>query len=155
VKRSDPGVTLMLYSSPVVRTASLRQAGKLGRGGRPGQVATETGPIGEPTGRMRARETPATLVPYWHRENRCAIVGERFDFNLDEDDYDVYIAFDLLMRSGSWIHRSYGFLTGIHVESGRRTIVDGFLDLRGGGQRKLELRSAMLEPRAAAGAGRR
>ena len=112
-------------------------------------------PSGEHSGVFRSRETPATIVPYWEDNKRCAIVGEQFDFDLDPGIYDVYIAFDLMMQSGNWVHRSYGYLTDIHVKEGRRTMVDGIIDMRGGGNRSVDLRNFTVLAADRPGSGRR
>jgi hypothetical protein len=81
-------------------------------------------------------------------------VAERFDFDLDPGRYDLYLSFDVKMRSGDWIHRSYAYLHDIEVVEGSRTVVDGLIEMRGGGRRDLQLRSASIEPLPVKGAAR-
>ncbi len=157
VKHSQPDATLLLYSSPVIRTASLRQAGKLGRGQTLGQANSKI-PIVVPDGHApssrRARESPAALVPYWDEAQRCAMVGEQFDFDLGPGLYDVYLSFDIMIRSGAWVHRTYAYLTDIEIAEASRTLVDGMIDMGGGGRRDLKLRSASIGPLPGQGAAR-
>ncbi len=94
-------------------------------------------------------------MPYWDESQRCATVGERFDFDLDPGRYDVYISFDIKIRSGSWVHRTYAYLTDIEIVEGSRTLVDGIIEMRGGGHRDLQLRSASIESLPEKGAARR
>jgi len=158
VKPSQPDTTLLLFSSPEITTATLRQAGKLGRGKTTGRT-TSLNPKAVPDDAARKdprdRETAATLVPYWDEAQRCASVGEQFDFDLDPGRYDVYIAFDIKLASGAWVHRTYAYLTGIDIEQGSRTVVDGVIDMHGGGRRDLRLRTASIEAPAVEGAARR
>jgi hypothetical protein len=81
-------------------------------------------------------------------------VGEQFDFDVDPGRYDVYLSFDIMMRSGTWVHRTYAYLTDIEVVEGSRTVVDGALEMRGGGRRDLQLRSASIESLPVKGAAR-
>lgn len=157
VESSRPGSALLLYASPVIRTATLRQAGKLGRGHTPGR----TSPMNpaavsdeELSIQPQRRETPATLVPHWDEAQRCAMVGEQFDFDIDPGRYDIHLSFDIMIRSGAWVHRTYAYLTDIEVVEGSRTIVDGVLDMRGGGRRDLQLRSTSIESLPVKGAAR-
>ncbi len=157
VKHSQPDTTLLLYSSAVIRTASLRQAAKLGRGQVPGRSNTRNPNVvggGDTLGSRRTRESPAALVPYWDEAQRCATVGEQFDFDLEPGRYDVYLSFDLMLRSGTWIHRTYAYLTDIEIAEGSRTLVDGVIDMGGGGRRDLRLRSASIGPLPEQGAAR-
>ena len=158
VEPARPDITRLLYSSPEITTASLRQAGKLGRGTSPGRNS-QSNPIAVPDDQRppdpRGRETTATLVPYWDEAQRCATVEEQFDFDLDPGRYDLYISFDIRIRSGSWVHRSYAYLTGVEVREDSRTLIDGVIDMRGGGRRELQLRSASIESLAEKGAARR
>jgi len=153
VARARPAETILLYESPVIRTAVLRQAAKLGRGGKkpPGPIL-----VAPDTAQKRASpaaEQPGSLVPFWQESYACTTLPEAFDFDLDPGAYDVYMAFDILGRSGSWAHRSIGFLTDIVVEEGRRTRVEGRVDLVGGGRREVDLLSSALLPAAKAGEG--
>jgi hypothetical protein len=75
VERSRPDSTLLLYASPVVRTATLRQAGKLGRGHTPGRanpLNRVVVPDEESSGRPPMIETPASLVPYTGMKHSAA-----------------------------------------------------------------------------------
>jgi hypothetical protein len=158
VEPARPDTTHLLYSSPEITTASPRQAVKLGRGTTPGRSGSSN-PIAVPDHQRppdpRGRETPATLVPYWDEAQRCATVEERFDFDLDPGRYDLYISFDIRIRSGAWVQRSYAFLTGVDIREESRTLIEGVIDMRGGGRRELQLRSAAIEPLAEKGAARR
>lgn len=157
VDRARPDATLLLYSSPVITTATLRQAGKLGRGTTPGRINNRN-PVAVPDDGKRVdprdRETAATLVPYWDEDQRCAKLAEQFDFDLGPGRYDVYISFDIQISSGPWVHRTYAYLTDIDIAKGSRTLVDGLMETRGGGRRTLQLRSAAIEPLAGQGAAR-
>jgi hypothetical protein len=144
IKRGAPAAPIMLFESPTIRTASWRPASKVG-------VMTRKSPVGPGSGGQttlgktpQGQEGPTTLVPYWQEQYRCTTLPERFDFDLDPGTYDVYIAFDLLDQQGSWSHRSTAFLTDVTVEGGRRTRLDGLVNLAAGGERQVELQSATL-----------
>jgi hypothetical protein len=144
IRRDQPDRVLMLYESPVVRTASMRLAAKLGEGVKPAPGAPVVG--SRPRPMLRKHEPgPSSLVPYWQEQFRCVSVSRAFEFDLDPGVYDVYASFDLLNRDGGWVHRTSGFLTDIEVESGRRTRVDGILDFPGGDRRQVELLQASVE----------
>jgi len=148
IKRGSADTPLMLFESPVYRTASWRPAGKVGGGtGRrrrsPGPDSALSAP---PTANKPRGEDPTAMVPFWQETYRCISLPERFDFDLDPGSYDVYVAFDLLNRDNSWVHRSTGYLTDIEVAEGRRTRLDGVINLGPGGQRDVDLTSATLLP---------
>lgn len=154
VARSRPDETILLFESPVVRTAVLRQAAKLGRGGKQPPAPTVIAPEGgahqkKGTG---AQEQPNSIVPLWQEQFACTTLPTSFDFDVDPGAYDVYIAFDILGRSGAWTHRSVGYLTDIGVVEGRQTRVDGRVDMIGGGRRQVDLLSSALLPVSGAGA---
>lgn len=149
VDRGDPSATLMLFESPLVRTASFRQAAKLGRGKTPPPVGPSLGGAGR---RKNPQDAPNAMVPYWDEKYRCARVAEQFDFDLDPGVYDVYLAFDLLNRSGGWVHRSTGYLTGIEVEEKRITRVDGVVNITPDKGRQVDLLSSVLLPQTEAAA---
>lgn len=153
VARARPVATILLYESPVIRTAVLRQAAKLGRGAKKPPAPTIVPLDGGKKRAGQVEESPTALVPLWQEQYACATLSEAFDFDLDPGAYDVYMAFDILGRSGNWAHRSIGFLTDIVVEEGRQTRVDGRVDLVGGTRRDVDILSSVLLPAAEAGAG--
>jgi hypothetical protein len=151
VRRGAADAPIMLYESPVFRTATWRPLSKvqpqaLQRRSRSRMAAPEGTPPPRPV-------RPDTLVPYWQDLNRCATLPERMEFDLQPGTYDVYLAFDLMNREGGWVHRSTAFLTDVPVEAPGRTRVDGRIHMGGGSQREVELRTAVLEPAGAGGAG--
>jgi hypothetical protein len=152
VKRGAAESPLMLFESPLFRTATWRPASKVGqtapRKPKTGQVLAQEGTSTAPSAR---RITPDTLVPYWNDTNRCATLPPGMDFDLEPGTYDLYIAFDLLNREGGWVHRSTAYITDVPVQAGARTRVDGRVNMAGGGQREVELLAATLEPDGAAG----
>lgn len=148
VKRGSADDVILLFESPLVRTASWRPAAKAGlppRTAKPSPQVSDVGAAAPPARRI----APDDLVPYWHEINRCATVAESMDFDLAPGVYDLYLAMDLLTRSGSYIHRATTFLLDVRVEAGRQTRVEGRIDMRGGGFRDLELLTAA--PPAASG----
>jgi hypothetical protein len=147
VKRGLEGQTIMLYESPVFRTAKMRTAGKGGpvsskpsRMVGPGVGAKPFSPGATP------RTGGSTLVPFWDERYRCTTVPERFDFDLEPGTYDVYAAFDIMDQGGTWVHRSTGFVTDVSIESGRQTRVEGTVGMGGPAQRTLSLESSTLLP---------
>jgi len=154
VKRGAAASPLMLYESPVFRTATWRPASKVAPQTTPkqrsGQVLAQEGTGALPPAR---RVAPDTLVPFWMEANRCATLPPNMDFDLEPGTYDLYVAFDLLNREGGWVHRSTAYITDVPVEAGARTRVDGRVNMAGGGQREVELYSASLEPGEPGGAG--
>ena len=154
VSRANPAATLLLHESPVFRTATLRQAAKLGRGAK---KAPSGSPVISPDAKMKPTplvpEQPNTLVPYWQEEYRCATLAENFEFDLEPGTYDVYMAFDIMIRSGSWVHRSIGYLVDVPVDSGRETRLEGTINMSGGSRREVELLSSSVLPAAGAAAG--
>lgn len=153
VARAKPTETMMLFESPVIRTAVLRQAAKLGRGGKKPPGPTLVVPQDGKRRVARVSEQPGSLVPYWQEPYACATLPEAFDFDLEPGAYDVYMAFDVLNASGSWAHRSIGYLTDVVIAEGRRTRLEGRVDMVGGGQRQVDLLGSALLPAAEAGAG--
>src|SRR6266571_5188474 len=148
IKRGGDGQPLMLFESPVVRTATWMPAGKLGRGQGerkpvigPGVGANPIAP--RPSADM---EGPATLVPHWDGGSRCTLLPEEFDFDLDPGVYDVYAAFDEMGRKGGWEHRTTGYLTDVTIEAGRRTRLEGIANMLGVSERELSFESATLLP---------
>jgi hypothetical protein len=157
VKHFQPDATLLLFSSSVIRTATLRQASKLGRDQKPGRASTRNPNVvtdGGSRGRIRMGGSSAALVPYWDEAKRCATVGKQFDFDLEPGHYDVYLSFDIMIPSGVWVHRTYTYLTDIEIAQGSRTLVDGLIDMGGGGRRDFKLRSASIGPLPEQGAVR-
>ncbi len=147
VKRGADDQALMLFESPLFRTAYLRQAAKTGRptASAPSFVGPGVGsrPL---TGTASPKDSPAALVPYWEEQYRCTTLPERFDFDLDPGTYDIYAAFDIMGPQGGWTHRTSGYLTDVTVEPGRRTRLDGIANMGGIAERNLTLRSATLLP---------
>jgi hypothetical protein len=151
VARARPEVVVMLFESPVFRTAVLRQAAKLGKGSKkpPGPATIE--PEGSGT-MVRAQETPNQLIPMWQEQYRCATLQDGFDFDLDPGTYDIYMAFDTMNRSGGWAHRSIGFTTEVEVRQGLTTRLDGVVDMAAGSHRTVAIRGASLVPANGSGA---
>ena len=151
VKRGQPEEPLMLYTSPVFNTASWIPAFKV----RQNQSVAPARPIivGEENRGQKSAQKPKgpdTLVPFWHEQYRCVTMPDRMDFDLDPGTYDVYMAFDLLNRDNSWVHRTIGFLTDVPVEAARRTRLDGLVNLGGGSERRVEIQSSAIEPEVTA-----
>ena len=145
LRRDQPDRVLMLYESPVIRTASMRLAAKVGQGLK----RRPEGPMAgrEPRPTLGKREpAPGMPVPYWQEQYRCVTLSRDFEFDLQPGVYDVYVAFDLLKQDGGWVHRSNGFLTDIDIRPGQRTRVDGLIDFPGGARRHVELLRSTVEP---------
>ncbi len=152
VKRGQADTPLMLFESPVFRTATLLPASKTGqikKGGPKGPIV-----MSEDDRRLlKPAEpplTPETLVPRWEEVNRCVTLPERMDFDLDPGTYDIYLAFDIVSRENNWVHRSSGYLTDVPVETARTTRLDGLVNLGPGSERQVEIESSTIEPDAAA-----
>jgi hypothetical protein len=155
VERTHPGETLMLFESPIIRTAVMREAAKLGRG-IPSSVKTPQVPDpNEIKTKAPDHEMPSTLVPMWQEQYRCVKVPETIDFDLDPGIYDVYMAFDIMLRSGSWAHRSIAFETDVVVRADATTRLDGVVNMSGGARRDVRLSPASSEPQGSAPAGGR
>jgi len=153
VERSHPDETLMLFESPVFRTAVMRPAGKVGRGSpKPTTGGPAIGSRSETVEVQLGQESPSTLVPLWQEQYRCTSVPEAFDFDLEPGTYDVYMAFDLLLKSGAWTHRSIGYATDIPVRDAQVTRVDGRVEILAGGRRTVDIVGVApsAEPRATA-----
>ncbi len=153
IERSHPDETLMLFESPVFRTAVMRPAGKVGRGTpKPSTGGPAIGSRSETVEVQLHEESPVTLVPLWQEQYRCTTVPEAFDFDLEPGTYDVYMAFDILLKSGSWTHRSIGFATDIPVRDAQVTRVDGKVEILAGGRRTVDILGVApsAEPRATA-----
>lgn len=151
VKRGQADTPLVLFESPLFRTATWLPAYKLGQSRKTGPGGPIIGVEGEALPRMKEiPKGPATLVPRWDEIYRCVTLPERLDFDLDPGTYDVYIAFDLLNREGGWVHRMTGHLTDVPVEAARRTRLDGIVGVAAGAERQVELLSATIEPPAGA-----
>jgi hypothetical protein len=142
VERTRPGETLLLFESPVFRTAVYRQAAKVGKG----TPKPQGGPvIMEPQEQVRinrSRIDPASFIPWWQEQYRCTTLPEIIDLDLDPGTYDVYMAFDILLKSGNWTHRTIGFGTDIALEAGRTTRVDARANMAAGARRELEILGA-------------
>ncbi len=145
VRRGDPTRLHMLYESPVVRTASMRAAAKLGRGGKRAVVGPGVGGGGRGADAPRGLDSPGGLVPFWDPQYRCTTLDEMFEFDLAEGIYDVYAAFDVMNPRGDWAHRTVAFIEEVPVKAGRRTRLQGLLNLTGARQRDLELVRATLD----------
>jgi len=146
IRRGQPDEPVMLYESPVVRTATWRLASKLPQASRNEAPGPAVGG-GAASLKTPPRDSPASLVPYWQETYRCVTVGDRFEFDLEPGVYDVYMAFDLLLKDGAWVHRSSGYLTDTPVESGRQTVLDGRINSTSNQNREVEfLKAALLPP---------
>src|SRR5207245_1815404 len=137
VKRGNAASPLMLYESPIYRTAEWRLASKLGQTKRTGQAGPAIVIPGERSSKPRSiPKTPDSLVPHWDEVYRCVTFPAQLDFDLEPGTYDVYIAFDLLNKEGGWVHRMNAFLTDIPVEAARHTRLDGTINLGAASQRQ-------------------
>jgi hypothetical protein len=145
VERSSPQATLLLFESPVVRTAAMRQVAKIPGPRQPSLSGPKILTDLDQKQRVSPETSPGSLVPYWNEQHRCTTVSDRFDFDLDPGVYDVYIAFDLLTRDGGWVHRSVGYLTDIRVVLGQRTVLEGAISLTAGGNREVALLGSSLQ----------
>lgn len=139
VNRARPSETLLLFESPIIRTAVLRQAAKLGRA----KAAPSNRPpmLGDADGKVSAREKqdPSALVPFWQEDYRCTTLPEAFDFDVAPGTYDLYLAFDILLRSGSWAHRTIGFATDVTVGEGGAVRLQATAGMQAGGRRELSI----------------
>lgn len=140
VNRARPGETVLLFESPTIRTAVLRQAGKLGRAQAP---PTNRGPVvGEAQEHVQLKDKkqdPTAMIPFWQEEYRCTSLPEGFDFDLPPGTYDLYLAFDILLRSGTWVHRTIAYQTDITIGGGETTRLQAVANMKAGGRRELEL----------------
>jgi hypothetical protein len=152
VERSHPQETILLFESPVFRTAVLRQAAKLGHTGKAPPKAPTIGTV--PDKIAVQQESPLAIVPLWMEEYRCVTLPEGLAFDLDPGTYDIYMAFDILLRSGGWTHRSVAFATDVGVAEGGATRLDATVSVVAGGRRDVELKSAASGAPAAGAAGR-
>jgi hypothetical protein len=152
VERSHPDETILLFESPVFRTAVMRQAAKLGRG----QKAPPKAPtIGSAPDKVSLQpESPLSMVPLWQEEYRCVTLPEALSFDVDPGTYDVYMAFDILLRSGGWSHRSVAFATDVVVAEGGAQHLAATVSVLAGGRRDVELKSVASSEPAAGAAGR-
>ncbi len=138
IRRGDPTRPLLLYESPLIRTASLRNAAKLGRDRKQGSIGPGVGGGGQ-TGSGPGRvDNVDGLVPYWQERYRCTTLDEIFRFDLAAGVYDIYAAFDLMNRGGGWVHRTVAFIEEVPIETGQATLLEGVLDMRGLRRRNLE-----------------
>ncbi|HEV8120962.1 MAG TPA: hypothetical protein VGQ67_08195 [Candidatus Polarisedimenticolia bacterium] len=153
VERSHPQETILLFASPVFRTAVMRQAAKLGRGQKPPPKAPTIG--AEPDKISLQPESPLAIVPLWQEEYRCVTLPESLSFDVDPGTYDVYMAFDIMLRSGGWSHRSVAFATDVGVAEGGAQRLDATVSVVAGGRRDVELKSAASPTPAPAGAAAR
>lgn len=144
IKRGEPTTPLMLYESPIIRTASWRNAAKVRQPDKQVIIGPGFGG-GPPAGQKRGRARSDSLVPFWQEQYRCANLAENFTFDLDRGTYDVYMAFDLLNRNGGWVHRMVDYITDVDVVAGRRTVVEGRVHQGGASAREVELLSATIE----------
>jgi hypothetical protein len=140
VNRAHPSETILLFESPTIRTAVMRPAGKIGRAAPP--KSSQAPVIGETPERVKVKEhkpDPATLVPYWQEEYRCTSLPEAMDFDVAPGTYDLYMAFDILLQSGSWAHRTIAYQTDVSIGEGNVTRLQAAANMRAGGRRELEL----------------
>ncbi len=146
VKRGAADASLMLFESPVYRTASWRPAFKLGLDLKTPTRGPKVMSDADLTRKSPPKPGPHTLVPFWQDQYRCVTVGPRMDFDLDPGTYDLYVAFDVMIRDGSWAHRTTGFLTDVPIQAARHTRVDGIVNLASGREREVELLTSDLLP---------
>jgi hypothetical protein len=143
LNRAHPSETMLLFESPTIRTAVLRQAAKLGVAKPP--PANRAPTIGEPPERVMVKGKkldPTAMVPLWQEEYRCTTLPEAFDFDLAPGTYDLYLAFDILLRSGNWAHRTIAYETDVTIGEGDTTRLQATAGIRAGGLRELELGAA-------------
>jgi len=137
VNRARPSETVMLFESPVIRTAVLRQAAKLGQG----QAAPPNKPpvIGDMPEKVKAEKKldPSAMVPFWQEAYRCTKLPEAFDFDVPPGTYDFYLAFDILLRSGNWTHRTIAFATDVTIFEGSTVRLQATAGMQPGGRREL------------------
>src|SRR5207249_3693967 len=156
VKRGSAATPLVLFESPIYRTAEWRLASKVGLGTTPGVTGPKVGVPGQQVRKPGSMTKGYNArVPFWNEAYRCVTFPEEMDFDLDPGTYDVYIAFDLLNREGGWAHRMNSFLTDIPIEATHRTRLDGTISAGSGAQRQVELEGSTVESTGdpAAGAG--
>jgi hypothetical protein len=150
VKRGQADTPIVLYESPVYRTAIWLPASKTGQSKKTVQAYPQIVAEGEHPNKPRdIPVSPETLVPSWQEQYRCITLPDQLDFDVDPGTYDVYLAFDLLNRAGGWSHRSIGYLTDIPVESARTTRIEGVVNLGPGMERQVDIESSTIEPEAA------
>ena len=146
VNRTRPAETLMLFESPIIRTAVLRQAAKLGRA----KAAPSNRPpvVGEAQDKVKVQDKkdPSAMVPLWQEEYRCTTLPETFDFDVPPGTYDLYLAFDILLRSGSWTHRTIGFATDVTVGEGSVVRLPATAGMLPGGRREITVGGPAPEP---------
>jgi hypothetical protein len=146
VSRAKPSETMLLFESPTIRTAVLRQAGKIGRAqAPPANRAPAIGELPEHIQLKDKKQDPSAMVPFWQEEYRCTSLPEVFDFDLAPGTYDLYLAFDILLRSGSWAHRTIAYETDVTIGEGDTTRLQAVANMKAGGRRELEL-SGPAEP---------
>src|SRR5262245_30040373 len=154
MRRGHADEPLMLFESPIFRTASWLPANKVGESKRiqpPGQVIISEGEK-VPKGKQ-APKGPESLVPFWQESYRCVTLPDHFDFDLDPGTYDVYAAFDLLNRDGGWVHRTTAYLTDVPVEEARHTRLESLVNIGPAAERQMELQAAIVEPDTAPSPG--
>lgn len=140
VNRAKPSETLLLFESPTIRTAVLRQAGKLGRAqAAPSNHGPVIGEVPEHIQMKEKKQDPSAMVPLWQEEYRCTSLPEAFDFDMAPGTYDLYLAFDILLRSGNWAHRTIAYETDVTVGDGDTTRLQAVANMKAGGYRELEL----------------
>jgi hypothetical protein len=140
VNRAHPEQTLLLFESPTVRTAVLRQAAKVVHPqAPPSNRAPVIGEVPEHVQMKDKKQDPTAMVPFWQEEYRCTSLPESFDFDLAPGTYDLYLAFDILLRSGSWAHRTVAYETDVTIGDGGTTRLQAVSNMKGGGRRELEL----------------
>jgi hypothetical protein len=150
VSRAHPDQTLLLFESPTIRTAVLRQAAKVGHvQPAPSNRAPVIGEVPEHVQIKEKRQDPAAMVPFWQEEYRCTSLPDAFDFDLAPGTYDLYLAFDILLRSGNWAHRTVAYETDVTIGDGETTRLQAVSNMKSGGRRELELSG----PKASAAPG--
>jgi hypothetical protein len=145
IRRGEPDRALMLFESPIIRTASMRRAVKVGGQKKRQVIGPGMGGSGRPSEAPLKTDSPDNLVPYWQERYRCTTLDESFDFDMMPGSYDVYAAFDIMDRQGRWVHRTVAFLEEVPVESDRRTLLEGVLNGAGRRRREMELLKATLQ----------
>lgn len=139
VNRTRPSETLMLFESPVIRTAVLRQAAKLGKGAAPSNRSPVIGEVPEKVIIKDKTTDPSAMVPFWQEAYRCTSLPEAFDFDVAPGTYDVYLAFDILLRSGNWAHRTIAYATDVTITEGSATRLLATAGMQAAGRRELTL----------------
>ncbi len=131
-RRGATGVT-KLFESPAIRTAynvrerppNLPPSPRLPT---PEDLKAETRP-------PRSRESTR-----WIKEHTCTDLKPEYSFPIAPGRYDVYLGFDLLVSTGSWVPLQSDYVTDVSVERDQKTRIRGRVDFSNG------VRTVKFEP---------